>query len=198
MTREKEMKKILCCIPTLGNVRVELAQRLYQWKEQYGAFFDVYPSLVRPLYAARNDCVHTFLKGDASYLFFIDSDAVPPLNAIEQLLSHGFDKKITSGLCNELKRDSDGILKKVPMALQKVKDGEYKIIDDVDLDGFVNVDAVGTICIMIHKSVFQKINPPWFYNLAEDFYFCENAKKAGFDIWLDSHCRVMHYVEVGM
>jgi hypothetical protein len=192
------MKKVLCCIPTLGTIRIELAQRLYQWKAQYGDFFDVYPSSVRPLFAARNDCVKAFLNSDASYLFLIDSDAVPPLNAIDALLSHGFDKKIVSGLCPELKRDSDGILKKVPMALRKVKNGEYKIIDGNELNGLISVDAAGTICVMIHKSVFKKLHFPWFANLAEDFYFYEKAKASGFDVFVDCDCEVTHYKVVGL
>jgi len=191
------MKKILCCIPTFGNIRVELAQLLYEWKKQYGDFFDVYPSLIRPLYAARNDCVKTFLETDASYLFFIDSDAVPPANAIEQLLSHGFDKKIVAGLCYEIKLDADGLLKRIPLVLKAVKNGEYKIMD-VGLKDLIEVDATGTICVMIHKSVFKRLEGPWFFNRAEDFYFYENAKKAGFKIYVDSECNVQHFVEVGM
>ena len=189
------MKKILCCIPTLGSIKIELAQRMYQWKARYDAFFDVYPSLIRPLYEARNDCVRTFLNSDASYLFFVDSDAVPPVNAIEQLLSHGFEKKIISGLCHEIKQDSDGLLKRIPLVLEAVKKTEYKI-KDVQLKGILEVDATGTICVMIHKSVFNAIKNPWFLNSAEDFYFYEKAKEAGFRVYVDCNCGVEHYVEM--
>jgi hypothetical protein len=190
------MKKVLCCIPTLGNIKVELAQQLYQWKAQYGNLFDVYPSFIRPLYEARNDCVRAFLNTDASYLFFVDSDAVPPENAIEMLMSHGFDKKIVSGLCFEIKVDIDGIPKKVPMALRKVKDG-YKIIDK-ELKGLIEVDAAGTICVIIHRSVFQNVEPPWFEGIAEDFHFYEKAKKMGFSIYVDCNCTVKHWVVMGI
>jgi hypothetical protein len=191
------MKKVLCCIPTLGNIRIELAQRIYYWKVRYGNFFDVYTSSIRPLYEARNDCVHTFLQSDASYLFFVDSDAVPSVNAIEQLLSHGFEKKIVSGLCHEIKQDSDGLLKRIPLVLETVKKAEYKIMD-VELKGLVKVDATGTICVMIHKSVFKAVEAPWFYNRAEDFYFYERAKIAGLQIYVDCDCRVQHFIEVGI
>lgn len=191
------MKKILCCIPSLGNVRIELAQRLYEWKKRYGIFFDVYPSLLRPLFAARNDCVDTFLESNASYLFFVDSDAVPPINAIEQLLSHGFDKKIIAGLCHEIKQDSDGQLKRIPLVLKAINRAEYKIID-VKLEGLIEVDATGTICVMMHRSVFTELDEPWFLNRAEDFYFFECAKKAGYRIYIDCSCKVQHYIEVGI
>lgn len=191
------MKKILCCIPTLGNIRIELALRLYQWKAHYDDFFDVYTSSIRPLYEARNDCVRTFLESDASYLFFVDSDAVPPLNVIEQLLSHGFEKKIVSGLCHEMKLDLDGSLKRVPLILRQIEGGEYRISDEA-LTGLVEVDATGTICVMIHRAVFVKVEDPWFYSRAEDFYFYKKAEEAGLKIYVDCDCVITHYLEVGI
>ncbi len=191
------MKKVLCCIPNRGNIRIELAQRLYQWKAQYGNFFDVYPVIGKSIVEARNECVKTFLDTDASYLFFVDSDVVPPSNAIKLLLSHGFDKKIIGGLCPIIKQDSDGQQKKVYLALKKVAPREYKIIDK-ELKGLVEVDATGTACVMIHRSVFQKIELPWFANLAEDFYFYEKAKEAGFLVYVDCKCKAIHYQVVGL
>lgn len=192
------MKKVLCCIPTLGNIRIELALRLYQWKLKYGNFFDVYTSSLRPLYEARNDCVRAFLKSDASYLFFVDSDAVPPANAIEQLLSHGFDKKIVSGLCHEMKLDLDGILKRIPLVLYYAeRKSEYKI-STMELKGLIEVDATGTICVMIHKLIFKVVKEPWFYTCVEDFYFYEKAKTVGFSIYVDCNCSVQHFVEVSI
>jgi GT2 family glycosyltransferase len=164
---------------------------------RYGNFFDVYTSSIRPLYEARNDCVRTFLKSDASYLFFVDSDAVPPANAIEQLLSHGFEKKIVGGLCHEIKQDNDRVLKKIPLVLEAINKSEYKIMD-VILKGLIAVDATGTVCVMIHRSVFLKMKEPWFFNQAEDFYFYEEAKKAGSPVYVDCNCKVTHYCEVGI
>ena len=192
------MKKVLCCIPTTGYIRVELAKRLYEWKLRYRSFFDVYTTLRRPLYEARNECVETFLNSDASYMLFIDSDVEPPSNTIEHLLSHGFDKKIVSALCYEIKVDVDGFPKRVPMALEQVDDRlEYKITNK-KLKGLIEVDAAGTICVMIHKSVFKNIDYPWFDGVAEDFFFYNKAKKAGYKIFVDCDCRVVHYHEVGI
>lgn len=187
------MKKVLCCIPTLGTIRIELCQRLYEWKARYGNFFDVYPVIGKTIPEARNECANTFLKSDASYLFFCDSDIIPPTNAIDMLLSHGFDKKIISGLCPIIKRDSDGQSKKIYLTLKKVALGEYKIID-TELNGLIEVDATGTACVMIHRSVFKKITPPWFANLAEDFFFYEKAREAGFKVYVDHNCKVTHWV----
>lgn len=185
------MKKVLCCIPTLGTIRIELAQLLYLWKQDYGDFFDVYTTPIRPLYEARNDCVRSFLKSDASYLFFIDSDAVPPLAALETLIDKESNRKIVGGLCVELKIDSDGELKQIPMALDKAENG-YNVTTQ-DLDGVIEVDATGTICVMIHRSVFSTLEEPWFFNLAEDFYFFEHAKAAGFMVYVNCSCNVKHY-----
>ena len=191
------MKKVLCCIPTLGDIRIELAQRLYQWKAQYGDFFDIYSAIGKPIIDARNDCVKTFLNTDASYLFFVDSDVVPPINAIDMLLSHGFDKKIVGGLCPTIKQDADGQLKTIYLVL-KLEKSKYEIIDIAQQDSIIEVDATGAACVMIHKSVFKKLQSPWFDNLAEDFYFYEKAKAAGFNIFVDCNCKVVHYMVVGL
>jgi len=39
---------------------------------------------------------------------------------------------------------------------------------------------------------------PWFNNRAEDFYFYERAKKAGYNIYVDCSCKVQHFVEVAI
>ena len=118
------------------------------------------------------------------------------------LLSYGFNKKIISGLCPVIKGDRDGRPKVIYLALKKVSNSnpksEYKIIDVKELNGVIEVDATGTGCVMIHKSVLEKIDSPWFYNLAEDFYFYEKARKAGFSVYINCNCKVIHYTVVGI
>jgi hypothetical protein len=45
---------------------------------------------------------------------------------------------------------------------------------------------------MIHMSVFDRLAKPWFTTrvegeklLGEDYYFCEQVRAAGFEIWCD-------------
>jgi len=188
------VKKVLCCIPNTGNIRIELAMQLYKWKAVYGKAFDVYSCQERPLWHARNQCVKHFLATDASYLFFVDSDAIPEELAIQKLLSHGFDKKIVHALAHERKLDLDGVIKTVPMILKKAKGPGYHILRPTG--GLMEVDATGTICVMIHRSVFADLEEPYFFDRAEDFYFYEKAKAAGHKVYVDCGTVCRHITKV--
>ena len=59
----------------------------------------------------------------------------------------------------------------------------------------MSVDKVGFGAVLIKMSVFDKIQQPYFVmegELGEDYYFCAKAKKAGFDIWVDTGSVVAH------
>ena len=76
--------------------------------------------------------------------------------------------------------------------------------DDIDTecpDRLMKVDGVGTGCLLIHRDVLKAIDPPWFkfqythdgtIELSEDYYFCEKAKAAGFELFLDPNCVCGH------
>lgn len=57
-----------------------------------------------------------------------------------------------------------------------------------DKEAVVEVDAAGTGCMMIHRSVLEKVPRPWFSYReggTEDMYFCRKAKAAGFRVYGD-------------
>ena len=51
---------------------------------------------------------------------------------------------------------------------------------------------IPTGCLLIRMRVFDKIPKPWFSTRiegekiqGEDYYFCDRAREAGFEIWCD-------------
>lgn len=65
--------------------------------------------------------------------------------------------------------------------------------------GTVEVEAVGTGAILIHKRVFDKLEKPHFRvgqirseYMQEDVEFCKRVRAAGFRIGLDTSCPVGH------
>ena len=60
--------------------------------------------------------------------------------------------------------------------------------------------ALGTGCMLIKMSVFDKIEKPYFYYgdagqeglMSEDVYFCDKAHQAGYDVWCDPTIEVGH------
>jgi hypothetical protein len=58
----------------------------------------------------------------------------------------------------------------------------------------MSVDGVGAGCLMVHRHVYQQMEPPWFKfeGSGEDLYFCRKAKALGFQIALDTSLHLGH------
>jgi len=76
-----------------------------------------------------------------------------------------------------------------------VEEGRYDTVLDYKDGDLVEVDACGMGCMLIKKSVFEKLEEPYFQytprsktslQKGEDYYFCEKAKDAGFKIFCDT------------
>lgn len=193
-------QKVYLTILNQGNIRPELANLLihithdprYQVKITY-------PS-ARPITNNRNRIAKQFLEGDWDYLLMIDSDIVPHSNPLD-LIAH--DKDITGCPCPQWnERDLYWVVMD--------KDGTgYKPIPPERRHGLRQVDAIGTGCILIRRNVLEAVRAPFndkqaedgTLDLGEDFYFCEKATEAGFEVWCDwrapcSHFKTLDLIEV--
>ncbi|GAG88137.1 unnamed protein product [marine sediment metagenome] len=57
-------------------------------------------------------------------------------------------------------------------------------------EDLLEVDGVGAGCLLVHRRVFEAIDPPWFKysdgkTVGEDFDFCRKVQEAGFKIYCD-------------
>ncbi len=191
--------KILLGLPTMGSVHTLLMVRLLDWMadaQRTGAYnLSVCPTMcVQPVDNARNDIVKTFLESDCTHLLFVDSDTIPPANAITKLLAA--NKPIVSGLTpiiehNEnRKNDSNGFYKKYNCVGQDDKHVET-------YSGLIPIKGAGGSCILIERSVFEKIEKPYYrfvyqddsgkeVMVSEDIYFIVKALGAGIQAYADT------------
>ncbi len=154
---------------------------------------------INSIISGRNIIRNEFLKGEYEYLLFLDSDIIPPQNAIEKLLSN--KKDVISGIALVAKH-----INRKPYALPCI----YQIIEgkgfrqfslkEVMGDKVVEADIVGFGCCLIHKDVIKDIEirqEGGAKTGGEDFAFSIDAKKAGFKIYADTSvkCFHMHYPE---
>jgi hypothetical protein len=149
-----------------------------------------------PFDHARNSACQALLGSPCQWLFFLDSDVVPPRDAVLRLMSH--NAPIISGLyC----RRSPPV--GVPVMMRPV--GQW--LTNYAPGSVVDVDVVGAGCLLIHRSVIERMPPQrpkagktWFdwrvdcagvlpagECLSEDFCFCIWAKKTlGVKILVDT------------
>jgi len=193
------MPSVFIAIPNMGTIQTDLVLRTIAWI--YGAKVILFPPQgYSPVSVARNLCVKEFIKQGYDYLFFVDSDTVPPPDAIKKLLAA--KKQIISGVTCNLKLCQDGMLRPAPMVMRYVnpEDPEEGLMPILKESGVEEVDGFGMSCCMIHKSVFEGWEEPWFTEqfvaelgkkaIGEDLLFCRKLKEKGIPLFADFgiHC----------
>lgn len=164
----------------------------------------------------RNILVEQFLaRKKATHLLFLDTDIVCAPNACRKLLSH--DKEIISGLYFQrgsmqfpLIYSYQGprrIKGKVYPAFTPLLAPVYDYLSKKRLppvgityatiegnDGLIKIGGTGAGFLLIKRDVFEKIPYPWFSfeKGGEDLYFCDKARKNGFEIWADMSVLLGH------
>lgn len=126
----------------------------------------------------RNQCAAAAQLMKASHLLFLDTDMVFPADVLKRLLAH--NKDIVGASYS----------RRVPPfhPLTVTEEGEHVHITS----GLRRVKLLPTGCMLIRMKVFNTLAKPWFNLVAEgdqlrgeDYYFCKNARAAGFEIWCD-------------
>lgn len=154
----------------MGHIHVWLGVIILAWMAEATRHkrydLTVYPTIcVQPVDNARNEIVEEFLKSDATHLLFVDSDTLPPIDAIDKLLA--VNQPIVSGL--------------TPIIEINEKEEIYRKWNCVGVDsrhlepnkGVLPIIGAGSSCILIKREVFEKLERPWYRFLYED----DNGKK---------------------
>lgn len=153
-----------------------------------------------PFDHARNEGVRKLLQSELEWLFFLDDDVCVPPDVIYRLMAH--NKAIVSGVY--FRRNSPIL----PCAMRMNDKGSYEFINSYNRNSLEQVDLVGAGCLLIHRSVFEKMgtgkNMKWFEwmcdneelppteRVSEDFAFMKRATKLGYGIFLDTSIQCEH------
>jgi GT2 family glycosyltransferase len=162
---------------------------------------------------SRNLVVKTFLETtQAAWLLMIDSDERLSLEAFKKLVNSADekDRPIVSGLVFAAFFDENDGLRPVPTIYRMDPEKGLEAIDAYPEDQLIEVDAVGTGCLLIHRSVLlemQKQATPnqgkdwaWFVEGAingtyfgEDLLFSKRLKSMGFPIYAHTGAVLPHH-----
>lgn len=175
------MSKVFIAIPA-GDayVHARLVQSLVPQLKEY-PFLIV--AGVSPVALARNVIVENFLKTDATHLWMIDADTIPPPDALETLLAADVD--IATGITPILRQGSrtSNIYEDTSGMPMELKDTEHK-------KKSFPIAGCGAACLLIRREVLEKVGKPWFAevwgddgtHMSEDVFFCNRATEEGFTI----------------
>lgn len=158
---------------------------------------------------ARNLLVKDLLESNCTELLFIDSDINFEPEAIFRLMAWGSDEK--KGIVAAVPRVRD-INKTYIADLDKDEGGQLTM----NGMGLVRAERVATAFMWVNRKVFEDLveqNADWTYydkradkNLSavfdfkvtpegyigEDFLFCDRAREAGYEVWIDPTITLGH------
>lgn len=207
---------LLVAVPVMGGIHPILVSRLIRWgrllPEERVHFYFAYK--VAPVDRARNQIVDVFLKTKLpdgrkfTHLLMIDSDTVPPEDAIVRLFAH--DKAITTSLTPIVTYDENNEAQTYDNAfIARETDTDGKVLKTHVAkrhSGLKEVFRCGASCILIGRKVFEELDTPCFrfvpneentkHVRSEDIDFCDRARALGYQIFADTDVVCQHSKEV--
>lgn len=159
---------------------------------------------------ARNDVVRAFLDlRGVPWLWMLDADMTFEPDTLDRLMAtaHHVNRPIVGGLCYGVRHDG----RPFPTLYRITGQGQVLRIEEPPTSGLFDVDATGAACLLVHRSVFERIAaeypPPltWFAETvafgqvwSEDITFCVRARAAGFQTVVDCDVRLGHMKPVSI
>lgn len=124
------------------------------------------------------------IHGD--WLWFIDDDHAFAPSILTRLLAHDVD--IVAPLCLRRQQPFD------PVSFTSRERIEVLDLSTAMPAGLVEVEAAGSAGMLIRRHVFERLEEPYFRqtDVSEDIVFCDKARAAGFDIYVDLATRLGH------
>ena len=131
----------------------------------------------------------------------IDSDIIPPKNILNLA---DFQKDVISPICFIFQKDVVA-----PLLLNMNKEGTYGMADFKGHEGLIEVDGIGTGCIMLSRRVLEDVSKDEapFADIFDkhgvrkyglDLAFCQRAKAKGYKVYAHLDYSTEHYVRMGL
>ena len=167
-------------------------------KEKIPVVKDVYLERAKErITHSRNILRKKVLDEGYDYLLSLEQDVIPPKDVIEKLLAHG--KKVITGVYfTKYTQEGNEVLKPL---LWKAVAGKKNLafVDDDTLAGneLITVKASGLGCMLIHRSVLEKIPFRLFEkrNTYDDMAFCSDLHEQKIALYADTSVKCKHLIK---
>lgn len=145
---------------------------------------------------------HEFHRQEFTHVFFVDSDTVPPNDALPILL--GADADVIVGI-------TPIIMKEFCWSIAHENEDWIPMNVDLPREPF-EVASSGASCLLVRKEVLDDIGWPWFkteyqpkwtnageaVKCGEDEFFCRQARTKGYKVIADPFVICEHFNNVGL
>ncbi|MFC1685764.1 glycosyltransferase family 2 protein [Nanoarchaeota archaeon] len=151
---------------------------------------------------SRNLLREKAMKEDYDYFFSLEQDIIPEKNILIKFLEH--QKDIVAGYYGKpmtlvVQDKETKEIKKITIELSLVYLQEGDKIrranpQEILNKGLIKVGGIGVGCVLISKEVLNKVKFRYEQNKVafDDMFFCIDAKKEGYDLFLDSEIKPRH------
>jgi GT2 family glycosyltransferase len=154
--------------------------------------------------------VKQFLETKSDWLLMMDSDEQLTVEAFDKLIeaAHDTERPVVAGLVFASFETGYPYPQPVPTIFQDAPEG-FLPLNKYDKDSVFQVDAAGTGCLLIHRSVLEAIKADadphqgqdwcWFWDgpingewIGEDLQFCRRVRSLGFPIYAHTGAILPH------
>jgi hypothetical protein len=147
----------------------------------------------------RNKMVIDLLQSDYTHLLMLDIDHIHPPDIVQRLARWPLiDPKVrvVSGINFRRGKPFDPVFGNYNGHKKRMTTAEWDL-------GLIQADEVGGATLLVHRSVFEEMEPPWFFNVydkvwendwpGEDIGFCRKCQALDIPIYIDTtttspHC----------
>jgi phage gp46-like protein len=196
---------VMIAVPAMEMVNAEFAQHLAMAAANMvanGIRINCAFNIGSVITIARRNLTDIFLKSDFDYIWWVDSDMKFPIDSPVRLLKRNKD---IVGVNYRRRRFPNA-----NFTGMMGKPGAYTEFQTTDTSPPLElIDVLPHGCVMVKRSVYEKIPQPHYLQeyvpelnleIGEDIFFCQQAQKAGYEIWCDqelsrevAHIGIFHF-----
>jgi hypothetical protein len=196
---------VMIAVPAMEMVNAEFAQHLAMAAANMvaaGIKINCAFNIGSVITIARRNLVDIFLKSDFTHIFWVDSDMKFPIDAPIRLLER--NKDIVGANYRRRRFPNPNF---TGMSGKAGTFTEFQTTDNSPAMELIDVLPHGLV--MCTRRVYEKIPQPHYLQefipalnleIGEDIYFCQQAQKAGFEVWCDqelsretAHIGIFHF-----
>jgi hypothetical protein len=196
---------IMIAVPAMEMVNAEFAQHLAMAAANMvanGIRINCAFNIGSVITIARRNLVDIFLKSDFDYIWWVDSDMKFPVDAPMRLLAR---QKEVIGVNYRRRRFPNANFTGMMGSAGTFQ--EFQTTDNSPAMELIDVLPHG--CVLVKREVYEKIPHPHYLQeyipelnleIGEDIFFCQQAQKAGYQVWCDqelsrevSHIGIFHF-----